>query len=112
MRGRAAFTFLTMSSVDAVPVFSTVSNAARAPFSRTMLVCTAKPSRTWATSRTYTVAPFTVLMGRSLRADTTSGLLFTRTRYSRSPTFTVPAGTIKFCRLNAVETSVAESRLA
>ena len=48
----AALTRSMMSSVDALPVFSTVSSAARWPSTRTMLVCGGKPSRTCATSRT------------------------------------------------------------
>ena len=39
-----------MSSVLVSPFFSTVSSAPRLPSCRTMLVCTAKPSRTCATS--------------------------------------------------------------
>jgi hypothetical protein len=46
---------------------------ARRPSWRTMLVCTAKPSRTWPTSRTWTVAPFTYFTGRSLSAATEQG---------------------------------------
>ena len=50
MRGSTALTRLTMDKVDASPFFSTVSSAPRRPSWRTMLVCTAKPSRTCATS--------------------------------------------------------------
>ena len=35
-----------------------------------------------------------------------SGLLLMRTAYSVSPTLMVPAGTIRFCRLNAFDTSI------
>ena len=48
--GSSAFTLSTMSSVEAWPLRITVSSAPRVPSWRTMLACTAKPSRTWATS--------------------------------------------------------------
>ena len=41
----------TISSVEALPVLRIDTSAPRWPSSRTMLVCGAKPSRTWATSR-------------------------------------------------------------
>ena len=47
-------------------------------------------------SRMYTGAPFTVLIGMSFIADISSGLLLSRIRYSRVPTFTVPVGRIRF----------------
>ena len=43
--------------------------------------------RTLATSRMYTLAPLTCLIGRSLSISKTCGLLFSRTLYSRSPSF-------------------------
>ncbi len=51
MRGSASFTRWTMSRVDAVGVFRTVSSAESRPSTWTMFVWTANPSRTWATSR-------------------------------------------------------------
>ena len=48
--GSAAFTLLTMSSVEAWPLRRMVSSAPRVPLVRTMLVCTENPSRTVATS--------------------------------------------------------------
>jgi len=42
---------LTISSVDVLPLLLMVSSDARWPFTRTMLVCGWKPSRTCATSR-------------------------------------------------------------
>ena len=50
-RQQSRFRLATMSSVEAPPFFSTESSTPRAPSWRTMLVCGAKPSRTWATSR-------------------------------------------------------------
>ena len=57
-------------------------NTPRLPLVRIMLFCTENPSCTCATSFMYTVAPFTVLMGRLFRSSSFTGLLFTRTRYS------------------------------
>ena len=49
--GILALTRLTTSSVEAAPLFRTVSNAERRPLRRTMLVCTAAPSLTCPISR-------------------------------------------------------------
>ncbi|QIN65449.1 hypothetical protein SBC1_54940 (plasmid) [Caballeronia sp. SBC1] len=58
------------------------------------------------------VAPFIVLTGRLLSWSSASGLLFSLMLYSKSPIFSVPAGTIWFCCANAFATSVADSRSA
>src|SRR5437867_9996345 len=63
--GSSSLSCLTIVSVEAPPFLITVSSAERRPSWRTMFVCTAKPSRTWATSRTYTTAPLTYFTGRS-----------------------------------------------
>ncbi len=60
----------------------------------------------------YTVAPFTVLMGRSFNALIWIGLLLTWTWYSVFPSLAVPAGRIRFCRFSAFDTSIGESCLA
>ena len=52
MVGSSARTRSATSMVEASPVFITDSTTERRPFSRARLVCTAKPSCTWATSRT------------------------------------------------------------
>ena len=106
--GSSSLSCLTIVSVEAPPFLITVSSAERRPSWRTMFVCTAKPSRTWATSRTYTTAPLTYFTGRSLRAATASGLLLRLTRYSRGPSFTLPDGRVRFCRFTALLTSAAE----
>src|ERR1035438_5287875 len=54
------------------------------------------------------MAPFAARTGKSLRAETVSGLLFTRTRYSRFPTRVVPAGRMRFWAFRAFETSIPE----
>ena len=51
MVGSIAFTRLATSVVEAEPVFITLSTTERLPSRRAMLVCTAYPSCTWATSR-------------------------------------------------------------
>ena len=108
--GRVSRTRRTMSSVDAPPPFRIVSSAPRRPSWRTTLVCTAKPSCTWATSRMYTVAPPRAeRIGMSLIAWIASGLEFRWTVYSRIPILAVPAGRIRFCALMAPATSVGES---
>ena len=48
--GSAAFTALTIDSVEALPLRVMVISTPREPLVRTMLVCTWKPSRTCATS--------------------------------------------------------------
>ena len=50
-RGSSLRMPLTTSMVDALPALRTVTSALRFPSCRTMLVCGAKPSLTWATSR-------------------------------------------------------------
>ena len=50
--GTACRMLLTTSRVEASPILSTVSSVPRRPSRRTMFVCTLKPSRTLATSRT------------------------------------------------------------
>ncbi len=85
-----------MFSVEAEPVFWIVINTARRPFTRTMLVCGGCPSCTNATSRTRVTAPFWLRMGRSLISSIFVGLAFNLTLYSVVPTFSVPAGTIRF----------------
>jgi len=49
--GSTALMRSMMSRVDAEPLFKIVVRAPLLPFWRTMFVCGAKPSRTWATSR-------------------------------------------------------------
>ena len=77
-----------------------------------MLVWTPAPSRTYATSRMYTIAPLTCLIGMSLSCSTTSGLEFRRTLYSRLPRRADPAGRITFSALMAALTSDGESPFA
>ena len=48
------------------------------------------------------MAPLTVLIGRSLNSETSEGLLLTRMGYSVPANFAVPAGTIRFWRLERV----------
>jgi len=52
------------------------------------------------------------LIGKSLSAATVSGLLLSRTLYSRVPTLAVPAGRIQFCALSAALNTVAAGRSA
>ena len=47
--------------------------------------------------------------GQRQEAMSPTGLLFSRIRYSRVPTFTVPVGRIRFCRFSAFEISVADN---
>ena len=63
-RGRAALTELMMSSVEALPFFSTTRRAARLPLEAHDIRLHGKPSRTCATSLMNTVAPLVVWMGR------------------------------------------------
>ena len=107
--GRASRTRSTTSMVLAPPDLRTVTSAPRTPSRCTMLVCTAYPSRTCATSRTRTRAPLTTRMGRSFSASTALGLPLRRTAYSRSPIFAVPPGSTRFCALMASDTSVGDS---
>src|SRR2546422_5779290 len=51
-------------------------------------------------------------MGTLFNASSTSGELFIFTRYSVSPIFAVPLGSVRFCALMALFTSRAESPLA
>ena len=51
MTGNIFLTLLTISSVDAAPLFRMVIRTARLPLTRTILVCGGLPSRTLATSR-------------------------------------------------------------
>ncbi len=66
MSGRAAFTALTTSSVEAEPFLSTCNSTECLASARTMLVCGGEPSRTWATSRSSTGWSFTTLTGMRL----------------------------------------------
>ena len=66
---------------------------ARRPSIRTMLLWTAYPSRTRATSPSVMVAPSTAFTGRSLNASTESGLELSFTSYSVPPICADPAGT-------------------
>ena len=52
--------------------------------------------------------PFTVLIGRSLKAVITVGESFKFTVYSNWPIFSVPTGVIRFWIDNAFTTSLAE----
>ena len=110
--GSSALTRFATSRVDASPFLSTVSSTERRPSRRTTLVWTAKPSWTWATSRTKTMLPPTRRMGMLLRASTASGLLLRLTVYSRGPILAVPVGRVRFWALTAALTSWAESPLA
>jgi len=56
---------LTMSSVEVEPFLNTLISTERLPSTWTTLVCTALPLCTWATSCMYTMAPPTLLIGRS-----------------------------------------------
>ena len=103
---------LTISRVLVLPFLRTVSRAPRRPSWRTMLVWTAKPSSTWATSLMKTTEPLEARTGRSFRAATSPGEEFSLTTYSRSPRRAVPAGRMRFCCEMACETSVAERCLA
>ena len=93
-------------------VFSTASSAESRPSTWTMFVCTANPSRTWATSRMYTVASPTCFTGRSFSVSRMSGEELVRMLYSMFPILAVPAGRMTFWFASAVETSEAESPLA
>jgi hypothetical protein len=77
--GSIFLTASTIASVDALPFLRIEMYVPRRPFSRTMFVCTPPPSRTCATSLTYTIAPFTCLIGRSPSWRTESVLAFSRT---------------------------------
>ena len=107
--GSIAFTRLAMSSVEASPFFRIASITPRRPSRRTILVCTANPSCTCATSRMKIVLPFTWRTGMSFMAAMTSGLLFRLTVYSRSPILAEPVGRVRFWTLIAALTSCAES---
>jgi hypothetical protein len=52
------------------------------------------------------------LIGRLFRPSTVSGLLLTRTLYSRAPILAVPVGRIRFCALIAFTTSLGASPVA
>ena len=97
MRGMDCLTPSTMSMVLVSPFLRTVSRAPRLPSCRTMLVCSAKPSSTWATSLMKTTEPLAERMGMSLRAETSLGEELVLTTYSRSPMRAVPAGRTRFC---------------
>ena len=73
---------LTMSSVEVEPFLNTLSSTERLPSTCTTLVCTALPLCTWATSCMYTMAPPTLLIGRSPRSEIFDGALFKLTVYS------------------------------
>ena len=73
---------LTMSSVEVVPFLNTLSSTERLPSTCTILVCTALPSCTWATSCMYTIAPPTLLIGRSPSSGIFDGALLRLTLYS------------------------------
>ena len=83
----------------------TARTTARFPSTRAMLVCTAKPSWTWATSRTKMVRFPTFRTGTSLSAPMTSGLAFRLIRNSVSPIFALPVGNVRFCAEIARATS-------
>ena len=99
----------TTVKVEASAFLRIVRYAARRPSTRTMFVCSANPSRTFATSPIVTTAPFTTLMGMLLKPLTVAGLEFIATLYSRSPIRAVPAGikTLEDC--SAVTTSSADN---
>ena len=66
----------TTSNVDDEPAFRMVSKAERRPSSRTILVCTPKPSRTLATSRNDIHVPLDCcLIGMSFSSSILVGLL-------------------------------------
>ncbi len=78
----------------------------------TMFCWTAKPSRTWATSRRSTGAPFTTFTGMALNCSTVVGLELSLTLYSVLPICAVPAGTMTLDCRSAVTTSLGLSPLA
>ena len=72
----AARTPLITASVDTPPVLRMTMSAPGVPLTETELVCTWKPSCTWATSRMNTVRPSISLIGNELMESITSGVLF------------------------------------
>ena len=107
--GIASFTALTMSSVEALPFFSTDINVPRTPSCRTMLVCGVKPSRICATSRMVSVEPWMVRTGRLFSSEIVVGVPFISTAYSMGPSLAVPDGVIRFCALTALTMSLGVS---
>src|ERR1051325_9870960 len=104
IRGSAFLTPFTMSMVDAFPLLVTSTRTPRVPFVRTIFVWGEKPSCTCATSFMYTGAPLTVLIGRLFRSFKANGLLLTLMEYSGSAGLAVPAGNLRFLRVNAFDT--------
>ncbi len=78
------------------------------PSRRAMLVCTACPSRTLATSDTRTTRPSTDRSGRSPKAATVSGLALMVMVISRPSVRSEPEGSVRFCVLTARVMSLAE----
>src|SRR5207249_10790443 len=77
--GSSSFSCLTIVSVEAPPFLITVSSAERRPSWRTMFACTAKPSGTRATSRTYNTAASTYFAGGSVAAGDADGAVLGHT---------------------------------
>ena len=74
--GSAARMPAMTASVETPPVLRMLMSAPGTPSTATELVCTWKPSCTWATSRMNTVRPLTARIGKALMASIASGLLF------------------------------------
>jgi len=110
--GSSASSSFTMSKVDAPPFLIIEISTPRWPFCRTILVCGEKPSRTWATSDRYVVAPFRVITGILFRPSTVSGDPLVANTYSVPPILAVPEGKTRFWVLTALTTSVGVKPLA
>ena len=107
MSGRRARMPSMMSMVEALPSLRIEIMTALWPSSRAMLVGSASPSRTLATSRRRMVFPSTERSGRSRKPLMLSGLAFSSMGSSRPPSRIVPAGRVRFWRPTAVLTSAA-----